>query len=364
MMSPLDTRIAFFGAAVSESALAAASALADAGYEVIACETDPLAVAALENAAIPAYGDRAAVLESAQVVFTCCPGAEAVEELYLGEDSLLELMEPGTVAIDLSVTRPQLAREIQAMGAISEINVIDCPVINLGDHEKPVAFVGGTPEAIEGVQPLLPYLATDLRVQSAPGEGQTAAIISIIAFAGALMGVVEAMSAARIAGMSDRAVLDILASTGAASRALVNYAPGIVNADFEGSLKVYAFFELLETALDAADDLEVTLPMTETAAQLCDLLSIVGGEELNIHALALLYEGEQTCADHGLDWARAEEASGYPFDPGDDDFDGMGFGGPMGGGPFGMGPMGFPSNGYTGGSDPHHPPIGGFFSKN
>lgn len=365
MMSPLDTHIVFFGGAFNASALEAVARLADAGYEVVACDHDPREVTALEAAAIPLVSSRMQALQGADVVITSCQDPEAVEELYLGENGLLELMEPHTTAIDLSVSRPQLAREIQAMAAISELNTVDCPLVNFGEREQTVAFVGGDPAAITGIQPLLPYLATTIHMQTAPGEGQLAAVVSTIGLAGSLMGMVEAVSIARIAGLSEHSTLDALASTSAASRALVDYAPRIMGYDFTGRIMVAEFLEMLETAVEVADDLDVTLPMVETAHQLCDLLSVVGGGELNVHALALLYEDEKTCAEHGLDWALADQLyHGYPCEgmPGcGDDIDGfdMGFG-------FGAGDDAAPGHpgGCPGAGGFPYPPLGGFFSKN
>lgn len=349
MMSPLDTRIVFFGGAFSAAALGAVVRLADAGYEVVACDHDPRESVVLEDAGIPLVRNRTQALEGAAIVLTSCQSPDAVEDLYLGENGLLELVEPGGTVIDLSISRPQLAREIQAMAAISELNAIDCPLLNIGEHEETVAFVGGDANAITNIQSLLPYLATGIHLQDAPGAGQLAAAVSIIGLAGSLMGVVEAMGMARVAGLSEHNALDALASTSAASRALVDYIPRVINYDYSGRMRVEEMLNALETALEVAGSFELTLPMVETAGQLYDLLNVVGGSELNIQSLALLYEDEKTCAEYGLDWTLVEEDSGeFPFD---------GFG--MG---FTPGPDAEDGPGGPGGRP--RPPIGGFFSKN
>ena len=342
MMCPKDTRIAYVGGAFSAAAVDAAVKLADAGFSVVAGPHDPREAALLMDAGIPCMRSLAEAVEGRQIILTSCAHGSEVEELYLGEAGLLGLMEPGTIAIDLSFAPPQLSREIQAMAAISDLIYIDAPLVSMGEDEQSVAFVGGEPSAIEEISPLLPYLADVIHPQEAPGDGQTAAMVAYIGLAGSIMGMIEAIQVGRISNYSTKGILDALASTSAASRALVDYGPRTLDFDFSGKIKVGEFLDFLDTALAVAESLGVTTPMLETAYQLYELLTTVGGEAMSIQALALLYEEEQTCADYGLDWALAEgmdypdvpepgdEYYGGPMDPGDNYLGGgpLGFGGP------------------------------------
>lgn len=307
MLDSLDTRIVFFGGACNLAAVEAVVNFANAGFEVISAECDPSESSYLEQADIPGVADRAEALAGAQVVLTSCARPEDVEDLYLGDDGLLEVAEPGTYLIDLSLTTPRLAQEIQAMAAVSELTFLDAPVLNVGEKEQPVCFIGGEPKAIELVSGLMPYLAPSVHPLSSPGEGQLSANMVVIALAGSLMGTIEAMAMANICGFAQRSALDALASTGAASRTLIDYIPQVLGHDFNGRVSVREFMEQLDTALLTAEDMDVTLPMTETAYQMYELLSVVGGDELNLQALALLYEDEATCAKYGLDWALADQ---------------------------------------------------------
>lgn len=354
MISPEETHIAFFGGAQDEAAIDAVCRLADAGYDIIAADHDPRESVALREAGIPIVNDRVEALDDAQVVITSCLSPADVEDLYLGDNGLLELMAPGSCAIDLSVSTPNLAREIQAVAAISEIEVMDVPILNLGEKEQACAFVGATPELQQQYAPLFPYLAASVFPQNAAGEGQFAAMLACIALAGSLMGAVEALSLSRIAGFPANSALNVLAATSAGSRALIDYLPRALEHEFSGRVKVAEFSRVLKIALETAESLDVTIPMVDTASQLFELLSTVGGGEMGIQALALLYEDEQTCAEHGLDWELADQM-GDDEDEGDDginleDF----FRGEGGPGP----------HFDDGGSDGPLPSFGGFFSKN
>lgn len=352
MISPLDTRIAFFGGAANPAVIEALVKLSDAGFEIVVASHDPRESPALRDAGIMFVDDHVEALLGAQIVMTSLRNPADVEDLYLGDEGLLEMMDPGTFCIDLSVSSPRLAREIQAVAAVSDIDALDVPIVFVAEHEQAVAFVGGDPQTQELLSPLFPYLAPTVMPQEAAGDGQFAATICIIALAGSLMGAVEAVSLAHIAGFPEKSALNVLASTLAGSRALVEYIPKVLNRDYVGKTNIATFLDMLGVALDTAEELEVTAPMTETAYQLYDLLRTVGGEDLDIQALALLYEDEQTCADYGLDWALAEGFHG-PGDFGLESF-------------FGDGDFFDDDPGDQHGTGHGHgnPPIGGFFSKN
>lgn len=351
MISPLDTRITFFGGSAQVPVIEAIAKLKIAGFDVVVSSHDPREAPPLRDVGATFIDDRMEALVGTQIVITSLHTTADVENLYLGDEGLLELMDPGTFCIDLSVSSPRLAREIQAVAAVSDIEVLDAPIVCVGEREEAVMFVGGDPQAQKTLSPLFPFLAPTVMPQEAAGDGQFAAMLSIISLAGSLMGAVEAISLAHIAGFPEKNALNVLASTSGGSRALVDYVPQVLGHDYTGHIDIATFLDMLDVALDAAEELEVTIPMTETAYQLYELLQAVGGEEMNIQALALLYEDEQTCADYGLDWALADG-----FNERCERFDDL-----FGGSDFldEDDPAG-PSGRSHGGP----PPIDGFFSKN
>ncbi len=358
MISPLDTRITFFGGANNTAAVEAIVKLVTAGFDVVVASHDPREAPALRDAGAFFVADRLQAITGSQVVITSLRNAAEVENLYLGDEGLLELMDPGTYVIDLSMSSPSLAREIEAVAAVSDIEVLDAPLVNLGDHEQAISFVGGSSDTQNTLAPLFPYFAPTVMPQAQAGDGQLAAAVSVISLAGSLMGAVEAMALANISGLPQNNALSVLSSTAGGSRALVDYIPQVLGHDYTGRISVSSFLDALEIVLDCADSFDVTMPMTETAFQLFELLSAVGGEDLNIQALALLYEDEQTCADHGLDWALAEEADLSGFD------DEFGFDDLLGGNPLDGHRSGRHRSDDSDGGNGGPPSIDGFFSKN
>ena len=72
-----------------------------------------------------------------------------------------------------------------------------------------------------------------------------------------------------------------------------NYQPGFMAEHLRKDLML---------ALGAAEDMELSMPATETALNLVDMLCQVGGGRLGTQALALLYADEATSTAAGLDW--------------------------------------------------------------
>lgn len=307
MFSSLDTKIAFFGGACNIAALEAVARFVNAGFEVVAGAHDPREGVILEDAGVEFIASRIEATTGTNVVLTSCAHPSEVEELYLGDEGLLEIAEPGTFFIDLSVVTPRLAQEIQAMAALNDLTYLDCPVLSVGEDEESICFMGGEKEGVDLAMPLAPFLASKVHPLASPGEGALSAVMVIIGLASSLMGTIEAMAMARVCGFDTRSALDALASTSAASRALIDYIPRVLEGNYIGRISVREFLDMLDTALLASEDMDITLPSTETAYQLYDLLSVVGGEDMGIHASCLLYEDEQTCADNGLDWTLADQ---------------------------------------------------------
>ena len=66
----------------------------------------------------------------------------------------------------------------------------------------------------------------------------------------------------------------------------------------------------LSASLMAADDADLILPQAEAAMHLLELLAVIGGSDKGLASLSLVYGSEKRCAEHGLDWTRAEGAFG------------------------------------------------------
>ena len=312
MVSPDKTKVAFIGCGVMGNPVA--GNILAAGYDITVCDRmrDKTSNLVASGASL-ADSVREACL-GADVIFTMVAYPEDVEDLYLGDHGVIDSARPGCYLVDLTTSSPRLAQEIGAMGAVNDLHVLDCPVTGgeMSAREATLtAFVGGEEGDLADIMPLLDCFAEEIHYMGGAGMGQMAKLAHQIALAESISGAFESMAFAKQAGLDPERLRATMLDGRSSSWALESLVPRAVADDYLSGLQVEHFIKDLGLALDIADELNLTLPGLETAYQLYDLLSIVGGSTFGPQGLALLYEDEKTCSAHGLDWARAEEYENY-----------------------------------------------------
>jgi 3-hydroxyisobutyrate dehydrogenase len=305
--------------------------LAEVGHDLVYLEKS--GQKPLEPA--PAAGRAAAslseALAQAEFVMTLLTSPQEVEDTYLGDGGIFEKAAAATCFIDLTTSSPRLARELHALAAVHDHPFVEAPfemsvptlwgehplgMEGMGDPDQSCedtlvplrVFAAGEPDSLTLALPLLKTLAPDVIDCGLPGAGSAMRLASVIAVAGSLMGVIEAVSFANLSGVSKDRVLKLLESGFSNSMVANHFGRHILEEDYSFGRDLRRFFNALTVALDAADELELVLPALETAYQLYDLLVMVGGGDKGIHALALLYTDEEQATRHGLNWELAQRA--------------------------------------------------------
>lgn len=246
----------------------------------------------------------------ADVIISIVGYPSEVEELYLGSGGIIQNAKPGSVLIDMSTSSPALARDIHDAAAIHDILAIDAPVT--GGEDGAIAgnmtiMVGADEEGFERVRDVLEAFGEVIVPFGGPGLGQVAKIANQVALAGSMVGMAEGLVFAQQNGVDPKAVLPILQTGSASSRALELLAPRALDGNFQPGFMVEHFRKDLGIALTIAEDEELTLPGVETAYALYDLLAIIGGGRLGTQSVFLAYQDEEASAAQGLDWSRIEE---------------------------------------------------------
>lgn len=273
-------------------------------------------LAAASSAKLREAPTLASAVKGAEVVLTLLSSPQEAEDVYLGEGGVFEKAHDAELFIDLGTSSPRLAKELYALAAVHDHCFVEAPLeISFkeppdGGLAAPVlrAFAAGEPDSLKRALPLLGLLAPEVVDAGLPGCGVACKLASQIAVAGALMGVVESVTFALLAGVDPVRIPQILEHGAAASAVARAFGRRILDEEFYHGGDLRLFFNELTSALDVADTLELALPGLETAHQLYDLLVLIGGGKKGIHALALIYYDEKRCVAHGLDWELAQRA--------------------------------------------------------
>lgn len=290
-MDPAKDGIGFIGIGVMGSSMA--GHLLKAGYRVhVYTRTKEKAREILSAGAV--WEDSPALLApKCRVIFSMVGYPSDVEELYFGPKGLIENAMPGTVLIDCTTSRPDLAKRISAAAKAKGLAAIDAPVSggDIGARNATLTImVGGEPGDFGAVRPLLELLGATVILQGGPGSGQHTKMANQIAIAGNLAGAVEAITYAKGAGLDPRAVLQSIGSGSAGSWQLNNMIPRALDGNFGPGFYVKHFLKDLRIALDSAKAMKLDLPLLALAERLFKSMEEEGFGDKGTQALYLLYE--------------------------------------------------------------------------
>ncbi|HVO84159.1 MAG TPA: NAD(P)-dependent oxidoreductase [Syntrophobacteria bacterium] len=227
------------------------------------------------------------------VIFTMVGFPAEVREVYLGTEGILAGARSGSVLVDMSTTKPSLAQEIFTAASAKGIQAVDAPVSggDVGARNATLSImVGGEPEAVTAVMPLLEIMGKQIVYQGGPGAGQHAKMCNQIVIAGTMIGVCECLLYGYKAGLDLEAMLRSVSSGAAACWSLTNLAPRVLKRNFDPGFFVEHFIKDMGIALEEAGRLGIVLPGLALVHQLYLAVKAQGHGRLGTHALALALE--------------------------------------------------------------------------
>ncbi len=236
------------------------------------------------------------VAQQADVVFTMVGFPKDVEEVYCGPEGVFAGAAPGLVAVDLTTSSPALAKKLAELGEKQGVSVLDAPVSggDIGAREARLSVMVGGKEAIfEKLQPLFRLMGQTVVLQGGPGAGQYAKMVNQIVIASNMLGVVEALTYAKAAGLDQMRVFSSIANGAAGSAALSNLGPRMLKGDFAPGFYVKHFIKDMGIALSSAAELGLQLPGLALAHRLYEQLAANGCENDGTQALYKLYLSNQ-----------------------------------------------------------------------
>ena len=292
---PRVTRLGWIGAGVMGASMC--GHLLDAGYEVtLTTRTRAKADSLVERGA--AWVDSpAAVAARSDVVFTMVGYPAEVEDVLLGDEGVIAHLAPGSVVVDMTTSRPELAKTIAEVAAQRRVHALDAPVSggDVGARAGTLSImVGGEPAVFDAVRPCFDVMAKTLVLQGPAGSGQHTKLVNQTLVAGNIVAVCEALVYARRARLDVERVFESVSSGAAASWALSNLAPRILAGDYAPGFFVDHFVKDMGMALDEAARMEIALPGLELAHELYVALQARGHGRDGTQALILALEAMST----------------------------------------------------------------------
>lgn len=282
-------KIGFIGMGVMGSSMA--GHLLTAGHELIVYNrTREKATPLLERGAHWADSP-AALAAGVDVVLSMVGYPRDVEEIYFGEQGILQMKKGGYV-VDMTTSSPKLAQRIFTAAQKKGIAALDAPVSggDVGARNASLAIMaGGERKAFDAMLPIFSLMGKTIRYFGTAGSGQHTKMANQIAIASNMMGVCEAVAYAKKCGLDASAVLETIATGAAGSWSMTNLAPRMLKGDDAPGFFIKHFIKDMRIAIESAEEMHLDLPGLRLAKRLYDELAARGFDDRGTQALIHWY---------------------------------------------------------------------------
>jgi 2-hydroxy-3-oxopropionate reductase len=280
------TTVAFIGLGIMGGPMAAN--LVTAGFDVVGHNRSPE-----KTERFAALGGRAATsleeaVRDADVVATMLPDSPDVRAVLA---AVFEHARPGTLVIDFSTIRPDVAAELAAEGAERGFRVLDAPVSGGEQGAKDAALsimVGGTAEDFDAAAPAFDAVGKTVVHVGPAGAGQTVKAANQLVVAGTIELLAEAIVFIEAHGVDTEAALKVLGGGLAGSAVLERKGPAMLARDFTPGFRVELHDKDMGIVTTAAREAGVVIPLGAAVAQLIASLRAQGDGGLDHSALLKL----------------------------------------------------------------------------
>lgn len=256
--------------------------LMNAGYELyIYNRTKEKAKELIEEGAIwcDTPGECA---KNRDAVITIVGYPKDVEEVYFGENGILESAEEGTYLIDMTTTSPKLSEHIYQIGEEKGLHVLDAPVSggDIGAQKGTLTImVGGKENDFEACHKIFEAMGSNIIYEGPAGSGQHVKMANQIAIAGAISGVCEAIAYTKAMGTDVDKMIETIAGGAAGSWQLSNLGPKMAIEDYTPGFYIKHFIKDMKIAEEEADEKNQQLPILQKVCQMFQELEAQGKGE-------------------------------------------------------------------------------------
>jgi 3-hydroxyisobutyrate dehydrogenase len=221
-------------------------------------------------------------------IMTCIGKDSDLEEVFLGENSLIEQASPNTILIDHTTSSADIARRIEAAATKKGLHFIDAPVS--GGEQGAIngqltVMCGGNANVFQDAEPLMACFAKSVKLLGTSGAGQLTKMCNQIAIAGLVQGLAESIHFAEQAGLDPKAVIDVISKGAAQSWQMENRHETMIARQYEHGFAVDLMRKDLGICLDEARRVNATLPVTALVDQFYSDVQTMGGQRWDTSSL-------------------------------------------------------------------------------
>ena len=261
--------IAFIGLGIMGSPMAVN--LVKAGHQVIGYNRSPERAKDLVAAGGTAVDSIAKAVAEADVVAIMVPDSPDVLSVLTGDDGVFTHANPGTLIIDFSSIRPDIAADLAEQGRNRGFKMLDAPVSGGEPGAINAALsimVGGSAEDFEAAKPVFDAVGKTIVHVGPSGAGQTVKAANQLIVAGNIELLAEAIAFLEAYGVDTDSAVKVLGGGLAGSAVLNQKAQKMLDRDFEPGFRIDLHHKDLGIVTAAAREAGVVTPLGALVAQL------------------------------------------------------------------------------------------------
>jgi 3-hydroxyisobutyrate dehydrogenase len=236
-----------------------AARLAAGGEAVHGFDANATAVAA---APVSPSESVAALVQAVDVVLLSLPDSNVVESVVFGEDGVLAHCRELQLVVDLSTAAPSSTVRIHEELGRKGVEYLDAGIsggAKAAEQGSLTVMVGGAPDALERVRPVLAHFSARIFHMGESGAGHTAKLLNNYLNGVSLAATAEVMVAAKQAGLDLSKLLEVINASSGVNFATLQRFPHIVKGDYlEGGLTVALMAKDILLYLDLLTELRLT----------------------------------------------------------------------------------------------------------
>jgi 3-hydroxyisobutyrate dehydrogenase-like beta-hydroxyacid dehydrogenase len=250
-----------------------------AGYELSVFDRQQTAIDEAVSFGARACATPSEVLMSADFVLTCLPSIEAIRDVYLGSDGIIEAAPKGVLFADCSTSDPDLTREIGQHATAVGCALIDAPMLRNAQaawEGKLHLLVGGAASDIARARPVLAGLCEQI-VETGPLG--SAHVVKLLNNAVTIVNstiIAETFALARKFEVDLQALRGVLDSSQASSKSLHSFAPRLINGDHKPTFSLDVALKDIALYTKLGESARALTPLGQAARNLMQIASAFG----------------------------------------------------------------------------------------
>ncbi|NOT13337.1 MAG: NAD(P)-dependent oxidoreductase [Methylococcaceae bacterium] len=238
-----------------------------------------------EELNVKSYQEPEALAAEVSIILICVSADQDVLDMVT---AITKTIKPGSVVVDMSTVSSATALKAAEMLSAYQVDFLDAPVSGGVEGAKNGALammVGGEPNILENVKPILASMAARIMHMGEIGAGQATKAVNQIMCAGINQAVTEALAFAQIQGLPMDKVIDVISGGASGNWFLQHRGLTMTNESFAPGFKLALHHKDLKICQAMADTQGVALPLADLTVTAYEQLMAEGYGDEDISAL-------------------------------------------------------------------------------